>query len=191
MPELIQKSSPLNPLPPSLYVAPPSEPPEPPSPTDIRANWECSEGFRTTFLIHFRLEDQEAFHRFAQFLFDASGSASTLAAQGRELTVHADMRQSVRSARSPAPSAAKAADAYLRVRAKTGLPVTDATFSDRALLSSRSCTCCTLCRRAPKTSSPNEAYTSPMRRPLKEINAGCRMVPIVVPISFARELSLG
>jgi hypothetical protein len=40
-------------------------------PPDIRANWERFEGFRTTFLIHFRLEDQEAFQRVAHFLFDA------------------------------------------------------------------------------------------------------------------------
>jgi hypothetical protein len=71
MPELIQKSSPPNPLPPSLCVAPPAEPPEPPSPTDIRASWERFEGFRTTFLIHFPLEMQEAFHHVARFAYDA------------------------------------------------------------------------------------------------------------------------
>jgi hypothetical protein len=43
----------------------------PPSPTDIRANWERFEGFRTTFLIHFPLEVQEAFHHVARFAYDA------------------------------------------------------------------------------------------------------------------------
>jgi hypothetical protein len=79
MPEL-SNSTPLPPsLPPSLYAAPsgPSEPPPPPSPPPPPAasstvtDWERFEGFRTTFLIHFPLETQEAFHHVARFAYDA------------------------------------------------------------------------------------------------------------------------
>ncbi|HEX4497033.1 MAG TPA: hypothetical protein VIE43_15280 [Thermoanaerobaculia bacterium] len=80
MPELIQKSSPPNPLPPSLYAAPPSGPPEPPPPpspppppavSSTVTDWEKYEGLRQTFLIHFPLETQEAFQHIARFAYDA------------------------------------------------------------------------------------------------------------------------
>jgi hypothetical protein len=80
MPELAPHSTPTsNPLPPSLYAAPPSGPPDPPLPPSLPppatsspiADWERHEGFRTTFLIHFPTEDQEAFQHVAHFLHDA------------------------------------------------------------------------------------------------------------------------
>lgn len=77
MPELPEVYRTPNPLPPSLYAAPPSGPPEPltppPPPVSPAASndWERFEGFRQTFLIHFRNQDQETFQRLAHFLFDA------------------------------------------------------------------------------------------------------------------------
>jgi hypothetical protein len=47
-------------------------PPVLPPPSATVASWERREGFRTTFLIHFPLEHQEALQRVAQFLFDAA-----------------------------------------------------------------------------------------------------------------------
>lgn len=41
-------------------------------PSGTVANWERYEGFRTTFLIHFPLEHQEALQRVAQLLFDVA-----------------------------------------------------------------------------------------------------------------------
>jgi hypothetical protein len=80
MPELIHSTPTPNPLPPSLYAAPPSGPSEPPPPgspppapaaSSTVADWERYEGLRQTFLIHFPLETQEAFQHAARFAYDA------------------------------------------------------------------------------------------------------------------------
>jgi hypothetical protein len=47
-------------------------PPVLPPPSATVAAWERHEGFRTTFLIHFPLEHQEALQRVAQLLFDTA-----------------------------------------------------------------------------------------------------------------------
>jgi hypothetical protein len=46
-------------------------PPLPPAASSTVNDWERYEGFRQTFLIHFRTQDQETFQHLAQFLFDA------------------------------------------------------------------------------------------------------------------------
>jgi hypothetical protein len=100
MPELTPQSSAPPTLPPSLFAAPPAEPPEPPVPfsNDPRVqppayDWEDHPAFRFTFLMHFtKNADRLALEHIGAMLYDLALEASGEWPAWRESTTRAELR---------------------------------------------------------------------------------------------------
>ncbi len=103
MPELIPQSTPAtNPLPPSLYVAPPTVPPDPAEPPatwdptrpDLAPfPWEDHPVFRFTFLLWFTREgDRDALEALGRLLYDMTLEVCGTWPRMPESTTRAEMR---------------------------------------------------------------------------------------------------
>jgi hypothetical protein len=102
MPDLIQESTAVpNPLPPSLYAAPPSGPPDPPSPPTSAQDseelppfpWEDHPAFRFTFLLHFtQPKDREALEHVGKMLYESALEMAGKWPTWRESPVRAELR---------------------------------------------------------------------------------------------------